>query len=106
MAEYGNSRHHITVLPQAKSLCGPFQKNARDEPDGEKGDVALLVWRREPRPPDQKGLDALILMVIAYGALIRWGSSELGFTLWKVLVLCGLFVGYLAVVFLWALPGS
>jgi len=51
-------------------------------------------------------LATLVLLALAYGALLRWGSSEPGFTLWKVCVLCGLFVGYLAVVLLWVLPGS
>jgi cation:H+ antiporter len=49
-------------------------------------------------------LAALILLAIAYGTLIRWGSPEPGFTRWKVFVLCVLFVGYVVVVFLWVLP--
>ena len=51
-------------------------------------------------------LAALILLSIAYGTLIRWGSPEPGFTRWKVFVLCALFVGYLVVVFLWVLPAG
>ena len=49
-------------------------------------------------------LAMLLLLAIAYGTLIRWGSPEPGFTRWKVFVLCVLFAGYVAVVLLWVLP--
>jgi cation:H+ antiporter len=49
-------------------------------------------------------LAMLVLLALAYATLIRWGSPEPGFTLWKVLVLCALFAGYVTLVFLWVLP--
>ena len=49
-------------------------------------------------------LAMLVLLALAYATLIRWGSPEPGFTLWKVLVLCALFAGYATLVFLWVLP--
>ena len=66
--------------------------------------IALVTVQLQNLRLYSVSLAMLILLAIAYGALIRWGSSEPGFTLWKVIVLGVLFVAYVAAVLLWTLP--